>query len=55
LPDWPIATPSAASIKAALNPATKSKLLFFYACEGSDKHRFAKTFRQHQKNIDRCG
>lgn len=54
-PDWPIATPSAASIKAALNPATKSKLLFFYACEGSDKHRFAKTFRQHENNIRKCG
>jgi UPF0755 protein len=54
LPDWPIVTPSAESIKAALNPTTKNKNLFFYACEGSDTHTFAKTFRQHQKNIDKC-
>ncbi len=54
LPDSPIVSPSAASIQAALNPATKSKLLFFYACEGSDTHRFAKTFSQHQRNINRC-
>ena len=26
LPDWPIVTPSAKSIEAALNPTTKSKL-----------------------------
>jgi peptidoglycan lytic transglycosylase G len=55
LPDWPIVSPSAASIEATLNPATKSKLLYFYACEGSDTHRFAKTFKQHQNNIAKCG
>ncbi len=55
LPDWPIVTPSAKSISAALDPTTKSKLLFFYACEGSDTHTFAKNFNGHQKNIDSCG
>ena len=55
LPDWPIVTPSAKSISAAINPTTGSKLLFFYACEGSDTHTFAKTFRKHQKHIDNCG
>lgn len=54
LPDWPIVSPSAASIKAALSPTTKSKLLYFYACPGSDTHRFGKTLRQHEKNIRRC-
>ena len=55
LPDWPIVTPSAKSIEAALDPATKSKLLYFYACEGADTHRFAKTFKQHSNNIAKCG
>jgi len=54
LPDWPIVSPSAKSIQAALNPTTKNKLLYFYACEGSDTHRFAKTARQHSKNIASC-
>lgn len=54
LPDWPIATPSPASIQAALNPMTKSKLLYFYACEGSDTHRFSKNLKQHQKTIRKC-
>jgi peptidoglycan lytic transglycosylase G len=54
LPDWPIATPSAESIRAALNPTTKSKLLFFYACDGSDTHRFSKTLKQHERNIAKC-
>ena len=54
LPDGPIVTPSAKSIEAALNPATKSKLLYFYACDGSDTHNFAKSFNKHQSNIDKC-
>ncbi len=54
LPDWPIVTPSAKSLEAALNPMTKSKLLYFYACPDSDTHKFAKNFKQHQRNIDKC-
>jgi peptidoglycan lytic transglycosylase G len=54
LPDWPIVTPSAKSLQAALDPTTKSKLLFFYACEGSDTHTFAKNLAQHQRNIQNC-
>jgi UPF0755 protein len=54
LPDWPIATPTAASMKAALNPADKSGNLFFYACPGSDTHKFAKTAAKHQKNFNSC-
>ena len=54
LPDWPLVTPTAKSIAAALDPTTKSNLKFFYACEGSDTHEFGKTARQHQKNINSC-
>lgn len=54
LPDWPIATPTVASMKAALNPATKSGNLFFYACPGSDTHSFAKTASQHLQNTQSC-
>jgi UPF0755 protein len=54
LPDWPIATPTVASMKAALNPATKSGNLFFYACPGSDTHTFAKTASQHLQNTQSC-
>ncbi len=54
LPDLPIVSPSAKSLAAALNPNTKSKNLFFYACPGSDTHKFAKTFKQHQRNINSC-
>jgi UPF0755 protein len=54
LPDWPIVTPSAKSIEAALNPATKAKNLYFYACPGSDTHKFAKVFKAHQRNINKC-
>jgi UPF0755 protein len=54
LPDWPIVSPSAKSIEAALDPTTKSRLLYFYACPGSDTHKFAKNFKQHEKNINGC-
>ncbi len=54
LPDWPIVTPSPASLKAALNPITKSKLLYFYACPNSDTHKFAKNLKGHQRNIAKC-
>jgi peptidoglycan lytic transglycosylase G len=54
LPATPIASPTLKSIEAALNPVTKSKLLYFYSCPGSTKHSFAKTFKQHQRHIDQC-
>ncbi len=54
LPDWPIVTPSPKSLAAALGPVTKSNLLYFYACPDSDTHTFAKNFKQHQRNIDKC-
>jgi UPF0755 protein len=55
LPDWPIATPTRASIEAALSPDTRKDFLFFYACPGSDTHTFAKTAAQHSRNIASCG
>jgi UPF0755 protein len=54
LPDWPIATPTRASIEAALSPNTTKELLFFHACPGSDVHTFARTATQHGRNIARC-
>lgn len=54
LPSWPIATPTRASIEAALDPDKRKDFLFFYACPGSDTHTFAKTAAQHSRNIARC-
>jgi UPF0755 protein len=54
LPDGPIATPTLASIQAALNPDTKQGFLYFYACPGSKTHKFAKTLAQHNRNIASC-
>ena len=54
LPSWPIATPTRASLEAALDPNTTKGLLFFYACPGSDTHSFAKTATQHDRNIAKC-
>jgi UPF0755 protein len=54
LPDWPIATPSRASLDAALDPDRKRRYLYFYACPGQDSHTFAKTLGQQNKNIAKC-
>ena len=54
LPSWPIATPTRASVEAALDPDKRKDFLFFYACPGSDTHTFAKTAAQHSRNIAQC-
>lgn len=54
MPDWPIVTPAAKSMEAALSPATKAGNMFFYACPGSSTHKFATTANKHQKNINSC-
>ena len=54
LPDWPIATPTRASIEAVLKPDTKAGNLYFYACPGSTTHKFAKTLAEQQRNINTC-
>jgi UPF0755 protein len=54
LPDWPIASPSLASIEAVLSPDRRRGYLYFYACPGERKHVFARTLRQHERNIAAC-
>lgn len=49
LPPTPISNPGKASILAVLNPA-KVDYLFFVA-DGTGGHVFAKSYKQHQKNV----
>lgn len=49
LPPTPIANPGADAIKAVLNPV-ESEFLFFVA-DGTGGHAFAKTNREHQRNV----
>jgi len=51
LPPGPIASPSLASIKAAIDPAATSYLFYVTKKDGSKGHLFAETFEQHQQNI----
>jgi len=56
LPPGPIATPTIASIDAALDPDTKSGYLYFLAKkDGSNTHAFAKTAAEHDKNRKKYG
>lgn len=49
LPPGPICSPSVASVKSALNPATHEWL--FYVALPNRRHLFAKTYDEHLKNI----
>jgi UPF0755 protein len=51
LPPGPIASPSLASIKAALYPADTKYFYYVTKKDGSKGHLFAVTFNEHQKNI----
>jgi UPF0755 protein len=51
LPPGPIASPSLASIEAALYPAETEYLFYVTKKDGSQTHLFAKTFKEHQRNI----
>ena len=52
LPPGPLATPTLASIDAALDPDTAAGYLYFLAKgDGSKTTAFAKTFKEHQANI----
>ena len=52
LPEAPIATPTAASIAAALAPDTDKGYLFFVLKnDGSRTHAFARTFAEHEENL----
>jgi UPF0755 protein len=56
LPPGPICTPTVASIRAALEPDTKSGYLFFLAKkDGSNTHAFAKTAKEHEQNRKKYG
>ncbi|NOU96085.1 endolytic transglycosylase MltG [Paenibacillus sp. LMG 31456] len=51
LPPGPIASPSIASITAAIYPADTKYLFYVTKKDGSKAHLFAETYEQHQQNI----
>ncbi|MFC0212525.1 endolytic transglycosylase MltG [Paenibacillus chartarius] len=51
LPPGPIASPSLASIEAALSPAETKYLFYVTKKDGSKGHLFAETYEEHKKNI----
>ncbi|QAY68288.1 endolytic transglycosylase MltG [Paenibacillus protaetiae] len=53
LPPGPIASPSIASIEAALHPAQTDYYYYVTIKDGSQTHLFAKTYQEHLKNIDK--
>ena len=56
LPPGPIATPSLASIDAALDPDTKSDYTYFVAIpEGEGAHDFSKSEAEHQRKLVKYG
>jgi UPF0755 protein len=53
LPPSPIASPGAASLKAALHPA-ETDYLYYVLCGADGSHRFAKTYDEHLRNVREC-
>ncbi|MBR57149.1 MAG: hypothetical protein CMH54_03725 [Myxococcales bacterium] len=53
LPPGPIGAPSRQALQAVLNPAETKALFFVARGDGSGRHYFAKTYRQHKKNVRR--
>ena len=53
LPPGPICCPGEASIKAAVNPDDTSYLFYVAKGDGSGGHAFARTYAQHQANINK--
>ncbi|GIP31445.1 endolytic transglycosylase MltG [Paenibacillus sp. J2TS4] len=51
MPPGPIASPSLSSIEAALYPEQSNYLFYVTKKDGSQRHLFAETYAQHQKNI----
>lgn len=52
LPPGPIASPSLKSIQAALQPEASDYLYYVTKKDGSHSHLFAKTYKQHLRNIE---
>ncbi|WP_091186347.1 endolytic transglycosylase MltG [Paenibacillus catalpae] len=52
LPPGPIASPSLASIKAALYPEKNDYFYYVTKKDGTQTHLFAKTYKEHLKNIE---
>ena len=56
LPPGPIATPTFASLEAALAPDTKSGYTYFVAIpEGKGAHDFSKSLAEHEKKLKKYG
>ncbi|HEY6568963.1 MAG TPA: endolytic transglycosylase MltG [Candidatus Limnocylindrales bacterium] len=56
LPPAPIATPTIASIDAALRPDTKSKYTYFVAIpDGNGAHDFSKSLAEHEQKLREYG
>ena len=56
LPPGPIATPSVASLDAALDPDTKSDYTYFVAIpEGDGAHDFSKSVEEHERKLRKYG
>ncbi|MEJ8304081.1 endolytic transglycosylase MltG [Saccharibacillus sacchari] len=52
LPPGPIASPSLKSIEAALQPEASDYFFYVTKKDGSGEHLFAKTFAEHEQNIE---
>jgi UPF0755 protein len=53
LPPTPIASPGAASLRAALQPA-ETEFLYYVLCGADGHHRFALTNQEHVRNVHEC-
>ncbi len=47
LPPGPIASPAASTLESVGNPAPTEFLYFRAACDGSGRHNFSRTYREH--------
>jgi UPF0755 protein len=53
LPPTPIASPGAASLRAALEPAD-TPFLYYVLCGADGHHRFGRTHAEHLRNVHDC-